>query len=259
MQSEDWATTYHDHGFCVVPVPYGKKHPFIDWKQYQTERPSRDQVVEWFKGLELNFALICGKVSDNFIVLDFDDPTFYSKFFDPQKIEAITPVVKTGRGGIHVYLRNDESIQVQHYSEIKLDVIGDGGLVIAPPSLHPNGNYYEFLNGFRDPLRITGIEKTIEEKLRSLGIESKKKSIKQIVSGVQSGERNTDAFRYARFMLGFIGLDKTCVWNELQRWNYGNNPPLSEDELRTVFDSACNYGGQDPEDRGDFKKFLGRL
>lgn len=56
-----------------------------------------------------------------------------------------TPRVLTGGGGSHIYFRHPGKISIPNsVSKIApgIDVRGDGGYVIAPPSVHPNGNRY---------------------------------------------------------------------------------------------------------------------
>jgi len=56
--------------------------------------------------------------------------------------------------------------------------------------------------------------------------------------GVVEGERNDAAFRHAKHLLNDFDLDPSEAWSLLVDWNRGNQPPLSEAELRQTFDSA---------------------
>jgi len=49
-------------------------------------RPTRDQIVEWFeeKNLDdINIGIVCGEVSNNLIIFDFDDLDIYEKIDTP--------------------------------------------------------------------------------------------------------------------------------------------------------------------------------
>jgi hypothetical protein len=50
------------------------KHPAVPWTKYQTERASREQIIEWFTGKYRDYGvgLITGKVS-GFFVIDIDE------------------------------------------------------------------------------------------------------------------------------------------------------------------------------------------
>ena len=66
----------------------------------------------------------------------------------------VTPVVRTGGGGRQFYLRYPEGAVIRSRGGVAqgLDVRGDGGYVIAPPSTHESGNRYEWLTPIETPL-----------------------------------------------------------------------------------------------------------
>ena len=83
--------------------------------------------------------MITGKISD-LVVIDCDtaeDATWW------RENHVETPlVVTTGRGGKHFYYRYPKC-EVGNKTGIlgrKIDVRGEGGLVVAPPSIHPVTN-----------------------------------------------------------------------------------------------------------------------
>ena len=59
----EWAIRYQGHGFSIIPVGKDKK-PTIPWKKYQTERATKEQVEEWFKGDNPpGIGIVTGKIS----------------------------------------------------------------------------------------------------------------------------------------------------------------------------------------------------
>jgi len=58
---------------------------------------------------------------------------------------ASVPCVKTGRG-FHYYFRSPTPLKTKPGFANKVDIKGDGGYVVAPPSLHINGGRYEWIN-----------------------------------------------------------------------------------------------------------------
>jgi len=149
------ALAYLAAGISVVPtcwtdedgrcVPHGKdcsapgKRPLVKWKEYQQRLPTEEEVRSWWeKYPEANIAGITGRIS-RFFVLDFDTK---DKFFKhPQRDFWIenTPVVETARG-FHVYLRYDQEVHGTRMAGV--DVKGEGGYVILPPSIHATGFEY---------------------------------------------------------------------------------------------------------------------
>ena len=54
---------YRNEGLSFIPIPYKRKIPSIEWKQFQKKRPDDGQVKGWFNGRDTNLAVICGSVS----------------------------------------------------------------------------------------------------------------------------------------------------------------------------------------------------
>ena len=74
------ALAYYNAGLCVVPLK-GKRPAVSSWKQYQKTRSSEIDIHRWAKeGLLQNIGIVCGKVSGNLVVLDFDGPAAYAAF-----------------------------------------------------------------------------------------------------------------------------------------------------------------------------------
>jgi hypothetical protein len=138
------ALSYHDRGWAVIPVKYRSKVAEGDWKRYQQERPSREQVEQWFgDGKDHNIGIITGQISGGLVVLVFNDEEDLEKFFEGDNILEKTLVVKTPRG-YHVYLMVSEVTQSHIYGGGRFEVKGEGTYVVAPPSMHPKEvQYYE--------------------------------------------------------------------------------------------------------------------
>ena len=147
----DYALFYVSYGLSVIPLKPGEKVPLTKWEQYQKEPPSITEVQRWFKDTDNNIAIVCGKVSGNLVVVDFDDKEVYEKFMkeiendsELKSIIETTWLVETTKG-YHIYLRVDSNKPVLTGKMAKVDIKGEGGYVVAPPSLHPSGKRYEFV------------------------------------------------------------------------------------------------------------------
>ena len=77
-------------------------------------------------------------------VIDFDTPLEFIHFIakNMEKLPPGTPIVKTGRG-YHIWLRPMQSTKTQHITGG--DIKGEGGYVVAPPSVHATGAIYSFM------------------------------------------------------------------------------------------------------------------
>ncbi len=145
------ALEYLRHGWPVIPAR--GKQPVESWAIHQRKLPTTDQVREWFSlSQEYNLAVITGRLA-GLVVVDCDSK------HDSQWWQATFPatplVVATGGGGAHCYYRYPQDM-VRNRSRLfgrAIDLRAEGGLVIAPPSIHPEtGRAYQWKDGF--PCRI---------------------------------------------------------------------------------------------------------
>jgi hypothetical protein len=137
------ALEYAANGWHVFPVK--GKQPLLPWRENSTD--NADTIRGWDWTAATGIGIDCGK--SGLVVLDIDDlqavPALSGKLgFDPT--EDDTTIVRTGRGGVHVYYRAGSNEVRNSASKIiqGVDVRGVGGFVVAPPSVHDNGSVYEF-------------------------------------------------------------------------------------------------------------------
>jgi hypothetical protein len=141
-------------GFCSCGEAACKsegKHPRLKHGLLQASKDP-DQIKAWWdQWPDANVGIATGPVS-GIVVLDVDAAkgAFSSELlFDGVDATVFTtPKVKTG-AGLHFYYKYPETETVRN-SASKLakfiDVRGEGGYVVAPPSVHVSGKKYEFLN-----------------------------------------------------------------------------------------------------------------
>ncbi len=119
------------------------KVPLLPWTQFQSRRASPDEVKEWVrKWPGLNVGVVTGEIS-NVIVLDLDGLKGLAWLAQQKVYSSVT--VNSGSGGKHLWFKNDQSLR---NSASKLapgvDIRGEGGYVVVPPSFHPNGWRYRW-------------------------------------------------------------------------------------------------------------------
>lgn len=61
--------------------------------------------------------------------------------------QVFAPTVVTGGGGQHLYFRHEPGVQNRAKMLPGIDVRGDGGYVVAPPSAHKSGQPYAWMGG----------------------------------------------------------------------------------------------------------------
>jgi hypothetical protein len=152
MKTSRYAQNYLNAGLSVIPITYKGKRPITKWEQYQTSQPAMIEVLRWFKPRR-NLAIVGGAVSGGLLIIDFDhdaDRIFPEWKRKVGQVADRLPVVKTAKG-YHVYLRCDDPGPNQkiarNSTHVYIETRGEGGYVLAPPSVHPSGARYELING----------------------------------------------------------------------------------------------------------------
>ena len=142
----DSALTYLSMGFCVFPCYPNTKKPMVEWKEFQDNVPTIEIIEQWWsKCRDANVAVVTGCFSD-VIVLDVDDPKA-KKLVTSMGIIRNTPRVQTRPNRYHYYFKYPEfEARSKNNRTIGLDIRGDGGYVIAPPSIHPSGYQYRWID-----------------------------------------------------------------------------------------------------------------
>jgi len=225
--------------FNIIPCIDDSKKPSIPWKEYQTTRYTQPVTSK-------NYAVICGETS-NICVVDVDSPEIIHILFDNfEGIKQKTLVVKTGSGGYHVYFEYDSTMATMRLDNLSknqhVDIQSQGTYVIGPGSIHPDtGKEYEIISSTTE-VRKMGNFSGFLQGLKGLGFNTDGSGLKpfqEIAKGkVTTGNRNSSAFKYACNLLDNVKLDIESTWIELKRWNGEIDAPLSDRELRTVYESA---------------------
>jgi len=151
-------------GLSVIPVPAPRpgavpgepgdgKVPGVAWREYQSRRPTLDELRAWFSGPPMNLAVVTGAVS-GIVVVDADTAGALTWWTTHRPYSPWQ--VRTARGW-HVYYRhpgervpNRARLQTPD-GRLALDVRGDGGYVIGPGSTHHSGAVYEPGGNWRTP------------------------------------------------------------------------------------------------------------
>jgi len=125
------------------------KHPKTQ-HGHKAASSERSKIVEWFEALwpESNIGIATGAAS-GVIVLDVDPQHDGDKSLTAL-VEQYgplprTPTARTGGGGQHVLFRHPGKRVGNRVGFLPgLDIRGDGGYIVAPPSSHVSGGCYEW-------------------------------------------------------------------------------------------------------------------
>jgi len=146
-----FAQQYLEKGYHVLPLPTRQKAPPPSgWNQYSSRAASQAELCEWWtRNPSASIGAATG-AGAGVCVVDLDGPKAREW---GQKNRLYSPMtVITGRedGGLQLWYRWPENGTVKN-SASKLaegvDVRGEGGYGILPPSVHPNGRVYSSVGG----------------------------------------------------------------------------------------------------------------
>lgn len=228
----EYARYYVSKGFSVIPLMPRDKKPAVSWTDYQNRKPTEEELVEWFSSGEKNIGIVTGKISGIVVIdLDSDEAQNFAKsnHFPP------TPNVIT-RKGYHLYYAYPQKTGVRNFQKRdglpNIDLRGDGGYVVAPPSVHPDGHIYQWCDnqGLEDltlgePPRIILAEK-----------DEQKKPLKELYRGVPESMRNESMTRIVGSLVNDGLTFEECLKVALSV-NERNIPPMERKEVEGIVKS----------------------
>ncbi len=248
-------------GWSVIPLGIDKK-PLIEWKPFQAKRGSEEQIKEWFSKPEVNIGVITGKIS-NLIVVDID-PRHGGTEEDFKEVQTIKSA--TGGGGWHYYFQYVEGVQNSANIKPGIDIRGEGGYVVVPPSSHSSGKDYEWITAPDTTDKLIPLPEFIKEWIanqKGKPATNGKSRVNNLLNGVEEGNRNESAASVVGKLLKRFKKDEweSEAWPLFQAWNKQNNPPLSDDELRATFESIARAetSSKEDEESGDRRTVADKL
>jgi hypothetical protein len=144
-------------GLCVVPPREdGTKAPDApSWKEFQTRRPSRDELNAWYKGnARHGVGLVCGDISGGLELFEFEHAAI-EQGMDARLFEIMRDigeehlanqlldgyVERSASGGLHFLYRcpitRTEKLASTAEHRTLIETKGEGGYVIVAPSHGP--------------------------------------------------------------------------------------------------------------------------
>jgi hypothetical protein len=235
-------------GWSVIPVRAHDKRPLLAWQGFQKTRADAAQVREWYREWpQANLGIVTGAVS-GLVVLDVDPKHQGDASLAelerrhgslPRTVEAVS-----GGGGRHLYFAHPGG-HVPNRAGFApgVDVRGDGGMIVAPPSVHPSGARYAWKAGHAPgECVLAPLPGWLLDELTASGVHPGHALAywrRLVVEGVPEGERNSTLASLAGHLL-WHGVDADVVTELLLCWNRSRcRPPLADDEVVRVVESIA--------------------
>jgi len=137
--------------YNVVPQKaVDKKHPGVKWAHLQNQRVTKDELFDWYPMFANGVGFITGAIS-GIIVIESDGPEGEALLAEFEKLHGPLPetlVIRSGSGrGLHRHFKHPgHRVKTMANTSIKLDIKGDGGFCVLPPSRHKSGGLYNFVH-----------------------------------------------------------------------------------------------------------------
>lgn len=238
------AQGYALRGWSVIPMQPRGKRPLVAWRVFQQAPAEAADIARWFAHWpDANVGLVTGQVS-GLVVADVDPRHGGADSLAAAEAAhgPLPPTVEaaTGGGGRHLYFAHPGRVVANRVAlRPGIDLRGDGGCVVAPPSVHPSGRRYAWVAG-RAPgqLALAPLPPHFGGKTRPIG-HAPGHWRRLVRDGIDEGARNNTIASLAGHLLQ-RGVDRDVVAELLLAWNGRHcRPPLPDAEVLRTVDSIA--------------------
>lgn len=260
-------------GTCTCKRDCGSpgKHPLVPRGLHEATT-AHEVIREWWQRWpDANVAIATGAVS-NLVVVDIDPPDGNATLTHLQTVGYELPATlaaRTGSGGTHL-LYQHPGVQIRNTARTLpgydgklagVDLRGDGGYIVAPPSNHLSGATYRWIDGPTEPVPLPAWLREPERAPRHLtpvpplprdhdttayamkALEEEIREIVQAVEGTRNVTLNAAAYSLGQLIAGGE-LDEAFVRSQLLI--AAQAVELGEIEARRTIQSGIAAGIQHP-------------
>ena len=236
-----------EYGWAVFPCSSTSKKPLTTHGCKDAKKNVGAIKAWWKKWPDASIGVATGTAS-NLIVIDEDldedkGLNGYEEVSAWERVHGALPNTVqciTGRGGYHLYFQYTRD-DIKNRAGILegVDVRGEGGYVIAPPSMHPNGTEYQWEDA-PDEIALAPVDGVVRKFLFGDDKPHAASDFK-LPDRIKSGERNETLFKLACSMQS-QGLPDAAIMAAIEQTNQtACDSPLDTEELETIVSSALRY------------------
>lgn len=245
------ALDYERLGFSVIPLRPKEKTPLLPWTEYQKRRASPDEIRKWWDQTpDANVGVVTGFIS-SIAVVDLDGPLGLSYGIRTKLTSPMTSITGKGRQLFYKY-REGICSSASKIAE-KVDVRGEPGYVVAPPSVHPNGKRYTWVIGALSAARLPDFPDLLPVATGSV-LKNGSNWVSESLAGLKAGNRD-DTFTRIVGKLHHSGLDADAIRSLLAP----HARSCSFGDLDKVIQSVGRYPTENngsPKESADIGTFL---
>lgn len=245
------ALSYAKKGLAVFPLIEKDKKP-LTANGFKDATTDPAKIEEWWTiHPNANIGLATGQISGGLVAIDMDidkdkDKNGYHSFKEwCDENFLILPdswLSITGRGGYHLFYKSLFPVKSRIGWLEDVDIRADGGYVVAPPSIHPNGTRYEWEQDPDDYNLITSDDTDVEFVLNSVLVSGKSQNEPlKVPDVIPEGHRDEIMFKLA-CKYQAMGMSDSEMMAALTVANAERcKPPLSDKEIRQKVKQAQKY------------------
>jgi putative DNA primase/helicase len=243
----------------VHPLVERNKTPIVTkWTELASTDP--DVIKRWARvNPNCNWGIATGPESGVFVV-DIDpknngEETWVRLIADQKPFSTWT--VRTGSGGTHYYFEYPPKLVIRNRRiGVGVDTRGVNGQVVAPPSIHPNGTQYAWVEG-RSPWDIP-LLKAPKWLVELLNTAAESESYATPGTDMENGTRNDTIFHNA-LNLARQGATREFTFTTMRLWcNETGNTDIVDSEIQATINSAFQSAERDAEKRKKAKTNVGK-
>lgn len=244
------AIRYAQSGYAIFRCEPGDKKPFRGgWQKEASRDPARVEAL-WRECSDANIGLPTGS-ANGLWVLDADGAEGLQWLHNALETNGGAPsgtiAQATGGGGMHLFFGLPSGLGVRNSAGTiapNIDVRGDGGYVVLPPSLHPNGNSYAWstgtlLSSTRPPTAPDWLWSTVHGPGKGSSSRSAEEWSRLIDAEVAEGGRNNRITQITGLLLR-KDINLRVTYSLVRAWNNTYcQPPLEPDEVERTVESIA--------------------
>lgn len=252
----EWAAMYRACGMQVVPARYpmrtkdDKRPGLSEWREFQEKLVPEGVFRGWFPaGCHPQMGVLTGRCSRNAVVVDLDVQTNpEARFWWQAVLEVNTSGIEpetwkqtTGGGGRQIMFEAPEGWHAPtNKTPIGVDIRGQGGFAMLPPSRHMSGGAYDWDNGFA-PWEVElaaapdWLLQAIDDLVEQHGGDQRAKGGTEYVK-----HDGPDFDAFAARVDGREDAMRSWVWRGLLEMHIANQGVLPEDLGAAQLDDLCD-------------------
>jgi Bifunctional DNA primase/polymerase, N-terminal/Primase C terminal 1 (PriCT-1) len=242
-------------GLHVFPCKPREKKPAL-WNGLKGATTDSNIIAGWWRTSDFNIGLATGERSGVFVV-DIDGTDAEAELTKLESKHGALPRTvesKTARGR-HLFFSYPHRGIRNSAGKIApgIDVRGDGGYVLAPPSVHPSGKIYEWsvenAGAFAAAPNWLVSAAAKPSAANGAAVAVPATEWQELIKGAAEGTRDNTITRLAGYLL-CRRVDPVMALALLQSWNATScAPPLPDEDVARIVNSIA---GKELRRRGGF-------